>query len=214
MSSRPSRGVAALRVVLGEDKQGPVVAGAIVIAAVALLALTVFTSDRLKTVGPLLALAVLFAVLHQSILRWRSLLVMIVLIILFIPIRRYSLAASLPIHLEPYRLIVFFVGAAWITSLLIDPRVRFRKTPLDAPLLLFLFIALTSDIVNRARVNSVPGEVPKKLLFFLDPRVRFRKTPLDAPLLLFLFIALTSDIVNRARVNSVPGEVPKKLLFF
>jgi len=199
MSSRPSRGVAALRVVLGEDKQGPVVAGAIVIAAVALLALTVFTSDRLKTVGPLLALAVLFAVLHQSILRWRSLLVMIVLIILFIPIRRYSLAASLPIHLEPYRLIVFFVGAAWITSLLIDPRVRFRKTPLDGPLLLFMFIALASDIVNRARVNSVPGEVPKKLLFFLSYLIVFYFT--------VSVIRRFSDVESVTRVLVVGGAI-------
>ena len=198
-SPRSRGGVATLRLVLGEDKQGPIVAGTIVVAAVALMALTVFTSDRLKTVGPLLAFGVLFAVLHQTILRWRSLLVMIVLVILFIPIRRYSLSSSLPIHLEPYRLIVFFAGAAWVTSLLIDPRVRFRRTPLDGPLLLFLFIALASDIVNRGRVNSVPGEVPKKLLFFLSYLIVFYFT--------VSVIRRYSDVESVTRVLVIGGTI-------
>jgi hypothetical protein len=157
-----------MRVLLGEGKRGPLVSSAILVAAVALLGFTVFTSDKLSTVGPLLALGVLLVVAHQRLFRWRSLMVLILLVILFIPIKRYSLPASLPINLEPYRLAVFFVAVGWMTSLLIDPRVRFRKTPIDGPLILFAFVALLSDIVNRTRVNSVQSEVVKKLLFFLS----------------------------------------------
>ena len=110
--------------------------------------------------------------------------VLILLVILFIPIKRYSLPASLPINLEPYRLIVFFVAFGWITSLLIDPRVRLRRTPIDGPLILFAFVALLSDIVNRGRVGSVQSEVVKKLLFFLS---------------FFIIFYLTVSILRRSR---------------
>src|SRR5437868_7162904 len=165
-----------MRLVLGEEKSGPLISGAIALAAVALLALTVFTSDRLSTVGPLLALGVIFAVAHQAILRWRSLIALILIVILFIPMKRYSLPASLPINLEPYRLLVFFVAVGWATSLLIDPRVRFRRTPVDLPLVLFAFVALLSDITNRGRVNAVQSEVVRKALFFLTYFIVFYLT--------------------------------------
>ena len=173
-----------MRVVLGQEKRGPLVASTILVAAIALLGFTVFTSDKLSTIGPLLAVGVVLVVWHQTLFRWRSLIVLIVLVILFIPIKRYSLPASLPINLEPYRLVVFFVALGWVTSLLIDPRVRFRKTPIDGPLILFAFIALLSDIVNRTRVNSVQSEVVKKLLFFLS---------------FFLVFYLTVSLLRRAR---------------
>lgn len=173
-----------MRVVLGEGRRWPLIASTILVAAVALLGLTVFTSDKLSTVGPLLAVGVVLIVWHQTLFRWRSLMVLILLVILYIPIKRYSLPASLPINLEPYRLIVFFVAVGWITSLLIDPRVRFRKTPIDGPLILFAFVALISDIFNRTRVNSVQSEVVKKLLFFLS---------------FFIVFYLTVSVVKRAR---------------
>lgn len=173
-----------MRVILGEGRRGPLVASAILVAAVALLAFTVFTSDKLSTVGPLLALGVVLVVWHQTLFRWRSLMVLILLVILFIPIKRYTLPASLPINLEPYRLVVFFVALGWMTSLLIDPRVRLRKTPIDGPLALFALFALLSDIVNRTRVGTVQSEVVKKLLFFLS---------------FFIIFYLTVSVVRRAR---------------
>ena len=138
-----------------------------------MLALTVFTSDRLSTIGPLLALGVFLAVAHQKVLRWRSLLVLVVLVILFIPMKRYSLPASLPINLEPYRLLVFFVALAWLTSLLIDPRVRFRRTPLDGPLMVFALVALLSDIVEprACRLGARGGRQEAALLPHLLPRL-------------------------------------------
>jgi polysaccharide biosynthesis protein PslJ len=53
-----------------------------------------------------------------------------------------------------------------MSSLLIDPRVRFRGTIVDKPLLLFAFTALLSLIFNKTRVNSVSPDVNKKLIFF------------------------------------------------
>ncbi|HEY8647139.1 MAG TPA: O-antigen ligase family protein [Gaiellaceae bacterium] len=157
-----------MRVIHGQDRRGPVFSALVVVGAVGLLGLTIFSKYSLRSVAPLLALAVLFAVTQRVLLRWRSLIVLVVFVILFIPMKRYSLPASLPINLEPYRLLVFVIAVGWLTSLLVDPRVRFRRTPIDRPLLWFAAIVLLSDAVNRSRVASVQPLVIKKLLFFLS----------------------------------------------
>jgi hypothetical protein len=93
---------------------------------------------------------------------------MTILVILLIPIKRYTLPASLPFHLEPYRVIIAFVAIAWLTSLLIDPRVRLRSTPVDKPLLLFGGATLVSLLLNASRVSSLEGEVLKRFAFFIS----------------------------------------------
>ena len=75
------------------------------------------------------------------------------LVILFIPIQRYVLPGSLPFELEPYRLLVAFMFAGWIASLLVDPRVRLRRERLrGADRALILVGVLGSVLVNSARV--------------------------------------------------------------
>ena len=157
-----------MRLLLGQDQHGPVVSGVIVVGAVTLLGLTVFAGYQLHTLGPIFALVVIFAVSHQFLLRWRTQIALVVLVILLIPMKRYSLPASLPLNLEPYRLLVAFVALGWLTSLLIDPRVRFRRTVIDAPLAAFAVAVIFSDLANHQRVASVQSEVVKKLLFFLS----------------------------------------------
>ena len=109
---------------------------------------------------------------------------MICLVILFIPIRRYTLPASLPFNLEPYRLLVAFVAVAWFTSLLIDPRVRFRRTGIDLPLMCFFFVVLIGLIVNHQRVGTVSSEVYKKLAFFAS---------------FFILVYLIASVLRHAR---------------
>ena len=84
---------------------------------------------------------------------------LIVWVILFIPMKVYSLPATLPFKLEMYRLLVALIAAGWLLSLLADPRVRFRRTPVDGPIRLFVFAVLGSVIVNRSRVNTLESEV-------------------------------------------------------
>ena len=67
------------------------------------------------------------AALHHSLLRWHSLLGLIVVVVLFIPIGRYHLPGSLPFNLELYRVVVALVVLIWLTSLLIDRRVTLRR---------------------------------------------------------------------------------------
>jgi hypothetical protein len=156
-----------MRVLVGEEQRGPVVSLAIVLVSIGLLGFTVFTGSRVEVVAPLLGAIAVFAVCYRLLLTWRSLMILTMLVIMLIPIRRYTLPSSLPFHLEPYRLVVFLIAIFWFTSLLIDRRVRLRRTPIDGPLILFYFVVLLSLIVNPKRVGSeVEPDVVKKLMFF------------------------------------------------
>jgi hypothetical protein len=97
---------------------------------------------------------------------WRWPVALIVLIILFIPIRRYTLPSGLPVNLEVYRLVVGVVVALWFASLLVDPRIRLRRSGVDAPLLLFVAAILISLVANVHRVDAVHGDTLKAVSFF------------------------------------------------
>src|SRR3954454_10733550 len=85
-------------------------------------------------IGLVLALLAVFAITHSWLLAWRRQLALLILVILFIPIQLYSLGGGLPFQLEPYRILVALMLVAWLAALLVDPRVRFRKTGLEGPI--------------------------------------------------------------------------------
>ena len=68
-------------------------------------------------------------------------------IVLFVPVGRYSMAIPLPFGLELYRVAVALVLLVWAASLLVDPTVRLRGTPLDAPVA--LIVATTFASISR-----------------------------------------------------------------
>src|SRR3954447_9949725 len=111
----------------------PAVAGHIAILLA--LAATVIVGGPARLAAPLALVLALFVITWRVLLRWRSLLASMVLVILFIPIRTYSLPGALPINLAPYRLMVALVAGAWLASALIDPRVRLHRSGvIDVPL--------------------------------------------------------------------------------
>lgn len=116
------------------------------------------------------ALLVGAAVTRRVTFQWRSLVAFLILVILFVPIRRYVLPGGLPFQLEPYRLLVALVVACWLTSLLIDRRIKLRKTGLEAPLLLFLGAIAGSIIFNGGRISdgNLDAAVFKSLTFLLS----------------------------------------------
>ena len=61
---------------------------------------------------------------------------------------RFAIAASLPIDLEPYRILFGFITLIWVVVLLTNPEARFRRTLLDLPLLLMLSSILASVIAE------------------------------------------------------------------
>ena len=99
---------------------------------------------------------------------WRWMLAAIVLVVLLIPIRRYSLPGQLPFELEPYRLLVAVVVVCWATALLVDRRVRARATGLEAPLALFAVALFGSVLANPDRVADVGSILSKKLAFLVS----------------------------------------------
>ena len=102
------------------------------------------------------------------VVEWQSLVAFIVVVILFIPIRRFTLAGGLAVEIEPYRVVVALILVAWLTALLIDPRVRLLPSGLGVPLALFVMALLASVVVNAARIEALglEGNVIKQLLLF------------------------------------------------
>jgi hypothetical protein len=87
---------------------------------------------------------------------------------LFSPIRRYTIAGGGPISLEPYRVVIAIVLAAWFAAVLVDPQARVRSTGLEAPLLLFFSAMLISIGLNVRSINAqgISADVFKQLSFF------------------------------------------------
>lgn len=105
---------------------------------------------------------------HRHLLAWSTLLGAVIAVVLFVPIRRYSIGAGLPIELEPYRVLIAAVLFGWLLALLGDPRTRWRRTGLEAPLLGFAACAVASLALNAGRIGAagIAGPVVKGVAFF------------------------------------------------
>ena len=135
-----------------QAKRAPLAWTTVLLIALTVLAVGTVTRVPLAGVGVILIIGTTLALAHRWLLRWDVLISLLILIILFIPIRRFVLPGNLPFQLEPYRVFVALLVAAWGTSLLVDPRVRLRRTGFDTPLLLFVGTAIVSIIVNLGYV--------------------------------------------------------------
>lgn len=107
-------------------------------------------------------------VIVRPTIEWRVVLGVLLVVILFIPIRRYRMPGDLPFELEPYRIVVALVLGAWLLALLADPRVRLRRTGFEGPIFLIVFAALASAMANPARVAGLTSFTVKALTFFLS----------------------------------------------
>jgi polysaccharide biosynthesis protein PslJ len=138
----------------------------------AALGVAVFESPSVVANRPLAFVLLLasVAVFLSKAIRWESLVALLIGVIFFIPIKRYTLPAALPFNLEPYRILVAAIVAVWLVALLVDPRVRLRRSGYDAPIIAFLLVALFSLVVNpgRLRQPGVSVEAIKTLTFFLS----------------------------------------------
>src|SRR4051794_6879545 len=97
--SSAARASRELGVLTGAGDRGPIVSAGIVTGALLLLALSVLSTAPLKIVAPVMLLAVVATTGYQRLLRWQALLSALVLVVLFIPIRRYTLPGGLPFQL-------------------------------------------------------------------------------------------------------------------
>ena len=74
------------------------------------------------------------------------------------------------LQLEPYRLVLVLVSAGWLGAMLVDPRVRLRRTGLEAPFGFLLLVSIVSALVNWDRVSTfgVETQVVKEITFLIS----------------------------------------------
>src|SRR5687767_9425889 len=132
----------------------------------ALSCLVVLGLPLATAVGVAVALALAGFLTARPIIEWRFVVGALLLVILFIPIRRYRMPGEPPFELEPYRVVVALALGFWILSLLADPRTRLRRTGFEGPVFLIGFAALASDMANPSRVAGLTSQTVKALMFF------------------------------------------------
>ena len=154
--------------VVHDAGRGPVAAVALIGASAALLAVGVVGGVSSPILGVLVVLATIVALARPGFIGWPRILAALVLVIMFIPIRRYTLPGNLPFELEPYRIYVAVMIVGWCASLLVDRRTRLHRTGFEGPFLLIIGGAAASVIGNPTRIAENAATVNKSLMFLLS----------------------------------------------
>jgi hypothetical protein len=159
-----------VRAIEGGAQRGPVVSATVIAGSLLLLGLTVVAELPTVEVAAGLTIAMVAVMGYRTLLRWHVQLVVLLGVILFIPIKRYTLPGGLPFDMEPYRLLVMLMLGGWLVSLLVDPRTRLRTSGLEGPLVMIALTSLASVLVNGPRVDElkVDDEVVKALMFLVS----------------------------------------------
>jgi O-antigen ligase len=140
----------------------------LVVASLGLFTAAVVSGVSTRAAAGLFVLVALGALARIAYIGWPRLLAALILVILFVPIRRYTLPANLPFQLELYRILVALLVLGWLGSLLVDSRTRIRSTGFDGPLAVIVGGAVASVLANPGRVAGSSTEVNKALMFFLS----------------------------------------------
>jgi O-antigen ligase len=132
--------------------RAPAAAIAAILGALALLSVTVTTGRGTTTALILTVGVVVVSCLSRWVFSWPTLIGAVVLVLLFVPIRRYALPGSLPFELEPYRVVIAAVAVCWVASLLVDRSVHLRRTFMDGPMIATFFAAAVSIAANMQHI--------------------------------------------------------------
>ena len=138
-------------------------------------------SQHVRLAAPIAGAILVAAVaVRRPYVPWVHLLTVLLMVILFIPIRRYRIAGDLPFQLEPYRVLVALIVGAWVAALLVDPKVKLRRTGLELPVGLLLFAvvgvdrrqsgARTGARVHGAEVDDLLPQLHRRPLPRRQPR--------------------------------------------
>jgi O-antigen ligase len=137
------------------------------LALAVLLGLTIGGGPANLVLG-VMVVGFVLAAYQRVLLAWPTLLGLILVVILFVPIRRYMVGGELPFELEPYRVIIAAVLGCWLCAVAADPRVRVRASGLEAPIGVLLVAMLLSMAANLPRVNAAGATVIKNFTFYLS----------------------------------------------
>jgi polysaccharide biosynthesis protein PslJ len=122
--------------------------------------------DRQATTSLAAVTAILIVVAGRNqLLAWPTLLGSLIAVIMFIPMRRYTIAGGLPFALEPYRVMVAMIFPCWIAAAMIDGKTKIRATGFEAPAFCYGVVVLLSLVTNPDRVAQLSTEVLKSMTF-------------------------------------------------
>jgi hypothetical protein len=126
----------------------------LILASLGLLAVAAYSGSKPLVLGASGAVVVTSIAVsaRAAVVRWEYLVGTVILVVLFVPIKRYKFVVDLPFDLELYRVVLALVLGLWILVLLADRRVRLRRSFLDGPLFLFLGAVLGSLLFNLPRL--------------------------------------------------------------
>ena len=124
----------------------------VILGALCFLAVAVAEDRAVMPATAVVLVAAAGSIGFRFATRWHVLVNLTILVILFIPIKRYKLVVDLPFDLEPYRIVLAVVFALWLGALLADRAIRLRSTPLDPAIGLFAFAVLASVVTNPAGI--------------------------------------------------------------
>jgi polysaccharide biosynthesis protein PslJ len=159
-----------MQVVLAARPQDGARSWFLIAAASALLAVTIAAGGGTAAAAGVAATTLLASAVavRRPLVPWERLLALLVLVILFVPIRRYELPIDIGFQLEPYRVLVALIVLAWLASLLVDSRVRLRRTGFELPLGLILVAVFASVLANPGRFGTLESTVVKAITFLLS----------------------------------------------
>ena len=83
-----------------------------------------------------------------------AVLAMLVVVVMFVPARRYTLPSALPFHLEPYRVAIILAGAAVLLSLLLTGRPQVRTLGFGGILGALVVTSLVSVAANAKPITE------------------------------------------------------------
>jgi hypothetical protein len=107
-------------------------------------------------------------------------------VIWLVPIKLYALPVTLPFNLEPYRLFLFALVAAWLLSVVVR-RGRMEAAGRGDPILLLIGVVIVSTIFNFEKLRALADTTP------INPALYFLSF-----LLLFVLVASTIDRLPNA----------------
>lgn len=140
-----------------------------ILIGLGVLVLGVAAGGNAAVYGCVPLLAVLLAKLAERVLaRWTLLLSGTIVVDLLLPEDgRYTLGGGVGFQLQPYRVVIAVLLVGWLVALLVDPRVRWRRTRFEGPLFVIVFAVIGSELFNTDRIVGVGSFVMKSVSLFL-----------------------------------------------
>jgi O-antigen ligase len=156
----------------GADRPPTAGAPIAVCAAVLLTACVLLAASATESYGTTTLVAVTgvlgLVAWHRTLLAWPTLLGAVFVVILLIPIRRYTLAGGLGFSLDAYRLMIALLVGVWVLALLVDPKAQKHASGVEPPVILLGFVLLASWLLNIGSIvaEGLWSDVFKTATFF------------------------------------------------